>query len=205
MATICPRASTPRPRILPASSCHGRMVASSSSTTRLDFLLDHALGDELPEQDQQGCRGSPHRRPAATTRWLVGRGGLGVGRHGDLRHVELADPGIGELLRRPRAGPTAPWTIAFEGAVGGLERTIARGGGGPRRGMAQSTSPFVDGGARPPRRRGRPPRRRRQGLALGLERRHQRGAAPHEADSCPRRRRRRSPPGRPCRRGSAGG
>ena len=37
MVTNCASPSSPIPRILPASSCQGRSVASSSSTTRLDF------------------------------------------------------------------------------------------------------------------------------------------------------------------------
>src|SRR5262245_9426892 len=37
ITTICTNPTNPMPSTLPAISCHGRMVDSSSSTTRLDF------------------------------------------------------------------------------------------------------------------------------------------------------------------------
>ena len=53
MTTIWISPTTPMPATLPAISCHGRTVASSSSTTRLRLLLDHALGDRLAVEHQR--------------------------------------------------------------------------------------------------------------------------------------------------------
>ena len=72
------------------------MVASSSSTTRLDFSYHHALRHELPEEDQQPVEDADadHRDDGAPAVPV----GAGVERRDlDPRHVELGNTGPGEL------------------------------------------------------------------------------------------------------------
>ena len=48
VSTSWPRPSSPIPMTLPVSSCHGRSVASRSSTTRLDFSSTTPSATQTP-------------------------------------------------------------------------------------------------------------------------------------------------------------